>query len=79
MTSPRSRRPFILARIVQATPGKELRIQMTAEERHPVLHEKLGGMVTEMEGWYADRLRAATLEELKALLAPVAKTLPVPA
>lgn len=52
---------------------------MTAEERHPVLHEKLGGMVTEMEGWYADRLRAATLEELKALLAPVAKTLPVPA
>ena len=52
---------------------------MTAEERHRLLGEKFGGILIEMEGWYADSLQKATVDEIKALLVPVAEALPVAA
>lgn len=50
---------------------------MSGEERHRLLGEKFGGMLTEMEGWYVDGLQQATVEEIKALLTPAAEMLPV--
>jgi hypothetical protein len=41
---------------------------LTDEERQAKLRAIGEGMLTEMEGWYADGLQQATVEELKSLL-----------
>ncbi len=51
--------------------------ELSAEARHHLLQEKFGGMLREMEAWYADGLQAETVDELRALLAPVATTRPL--
>ncbi len=51
--------------------------RMTTEERHRALQEKFGALLSEMEGWYTDRLQAATVAELNALLAAVVGTIPL--
>ncbi len=50
--------------------------EMTAERRHRALQEKFGSLSSEMEGWYADGLQAVTVQELKALLAPLIRAGP---